>query len=115
MLIEPLLVGERAPLLEIGSRAEGSLTRAGEHDAAMPLLGLESTENVAELERGLGVESVGDLGAVEGHQENRFRPILHPQGGVLLHACSLRGRPAGPVYCGGLTPSLLTATRPVVI
>src|SRR5882672_5253094 len=34
MLIEPLLVGERAPLLEIRPSAEGPLAGAGEHDAA---------------------------------------------------------------------------------
>jgi hypothetical protein len=75
----PLFVRERASLLEVGSSAEGPLARTGEHDAAMPLLAFEPTKDVAELERGLRVESIGDLGTVEDHQENRFRSFLQSQ------------------------------------
>jgi hypothetical protein len=96
VLRAPLLAGERVAFLEVGSGAEGLLARAREHHAAAPLLGLEAPEKIAQVERCLRVERIADLGAVEGREEDILRPFLHPQRGVLLHACSAAGRPPRP-------------------
>jgi hypothetical protein len=74
----PLLVAEQLHL-QVGPCAKGSLARAGEHDATVPLLGLDAGKEIAELERRPGVEGVGDFRAVERHQKDVVGPVLRQQ------------------------------------
>ncbi len=79
VLRDPLLIVERSAFLEIGTRAECPLACAGEDHAAMPLSGRDLAENAVQIECGLGVEGIGDLGAVESREEDAIRPFFQPQ------------------------------------
>src|SRR5260221_1359842 len=91
VLRAPLSVAERTALLQIGAGAKRLVPGAGDDNAPVRLYGQEALEKFTQLERRSGVEGVGDLGTVEGHKENSFRLFLHPQRGVLFHACSRPG------------------------
>src|SRR6266540_1899830 len=68
-------------------RGIGEIAQQHELEAAAPPSGFKAFEKLAELERGPGVEGVGDLRPAEGRQKQVAGLFLHPQRVVFpLHA-----------------------------
>jgi hypothetical protein len=87
VLRAPLLVAERVAFLQVGAGAKRLVPGPSDDRAAVPLFVPEALEKFTQLERHPRIEGIGDLGAVERRQENVVRPVLHPERGILPHAC----------------------------
>ena len=80
VLQHPLVVGEGVALLQVGAGAKRLVARAGQHHAAiLARLFHQSTETVLQVVPGLGVEGIGDLGAVHGDHHHAVVAVLDEQ------------------------------------
>ena len=93
MLRAPLFVAERFALLQIGAGAKGPVAGTRDDDASAWLFVLEALEKFAQFERRSGVEGVGNLGAIERHQQYIAGLFFDPQRlAIPIHACRVRPR-----------------------
>src|SRR5256885_485903 len=93
VLRAPLFVAERIALLQIGAGAKGPVASARDDNASAWLFVPEALEKFTQFERRSGVEGIGDLGAIERHQQYIAGLFFDPQRlAIPIHACRVRPR-----------------------